>query len=144
VNEVCVDASLIVKLALKGEAHRAKARKFVKDCGANGTILIAPPIFENELDSIIRRRVFEGKLTPDQAQLTYRVLDGIPVQIITHSSLRKGARGIAEQFNQRLVYDSTYAALAELRRCDFWTADKAFYDSVKVALPFVKYLLNYQ
>ena len=143
-SEGCVDASLIVKLALKGEAHRAKAHKFVKDCGENGTIMIAPPIFESELDGIIRRRVFEGKLTPDKARLAYCVLDGTPVQIITHSSLRKRAREIAEQFNQRLVYDSTYAALAELRSCEFWTADKAFYDSVKLALPLVKYLINYQ
>jgi len=41
------------------------------------------------------------------------------------------------------VYDATYAALAELRGCEFWTADKAFDDAVKAALPFVKYLPDY-
>jgi hypothetical protein len=30
-----------------------------------------------------------------------------------------------------------------LRGCEFWTADKAFYDTVKAALPFVKYLPDY-
>jgi len=35
------------------------------------------------------------------------------------------------------------AALAELRGCELWTADKAFFDAVKSALPFVKYLPNY-
>ena len=32
------------------------------------------------------------------------------------------------------------AALAELRGCEFWTADKTFYDAVKAALIFVNRL----
>lgn len=142
-SEVCVDANVIVKPALSGEAYRAKARKFIKDCGAAGAVMIAPPVFESELDSIIRKRVFAGELTLAQSRLAYGVLDSMPVQTITHPKLRKRAREIAEQFNQKHVYDSTYAALAELRGCEFWTADKAFYDAVKAALPFVKYLPDY-
>lgn len=142
-SEVCVDANLVVKPALKGEAYRAKARKFIKDCGTTGTVMIAPPIFESELDSIIRKRVFEGRLTIHEAHLAYSVLDSTPVQIITHPNLRKRAREIAEQFNQKYVYDSTYAALAELRSCEFWTADRVFYDAVKAVLSFVKYLPDY-
>jgi predicted nucleic acid-binding protein len=38
---------------------------------------------------------------------------------------------MAERFNQRAVYDATYAALAELHGAEFWTADKAFYDAVR-------------
>ena len=44
------------------------------------------------------------------------------------------AREIARQSNQERVYDSIYAALAELRGCELWTADKAFYDAVKSKL----------
>jgi len=55
----------------------------------------------------------------------------------------KRAREIARQFNQPNIYDSLYAALAELRVCEFWTADKAFYDAVKARLSFVKYLPDY-
>lgn len=57
--------------------------------------------------------------------------------------MRRRAREVAEQFNQRFVYDATYAALAELRGCEFWTADKVFWDAVKVVLSFVKYLSDY-
>ncbi len=66
------------------------------------------------------------------------------VQIFSHSDMINRAREIARQFNQPKIYHSLYAALAELRGCEFWTADKAFYDSVKVGLPFVKYLSDYQ
>jgi len=57
--------------------------------------------------------------------------------------MRRRAREIAREFNQTKVYDSTYAVLAELRGCEFWTADKAFYDAVKDALSYVKYLPDY-
>jgi predicted nucleic acid-binding protein len=57
--------------------------------------------------------------------------------------LRKRARDIARQFQQRNVYDSVYAALAELRGCDLWTADKHCYDAVTVKLKFVKFLPDY-
>ncbi|MBI3329625.1 MAG: hypothetical protein HYZ81_23335 [Nitrospinae bacterium] len=88
---------MIVKLALKGEAHRITARRLVRDSIAAGRHLIAPPIFISEGDTVIRRR----------------------------------------------VYDASYAALAELRGCEFWTADKVCYDAVQATLSFVKYLPDY-
>ncbi len=57
--------------------------------------------------------------------------------------MKERARQIARQFNQRRVYDATDAALAELRGCEFWTADRQFYEAVETALPFVKYLADY-
>jgi predicted nucleic acid-binding protein len=57
--------------------------------------------------------------------------------------MRQRGREIARQFRQRKVYDATYAALAELRGCDFWTADQQFFNDVAPVLTFVKYLPNY-
>jgi predicted nucleic acid-binding protein len=82
-------------------------------------------------------------LSLEDAHKAYRVLDRAPVQIATHPDLRQKARDIAERFNLPTVYDATYAALAELRGCEFWTADRVFYDMVKAVLPFVKYLPDY-
>ena len=87
---------------------------------------------------------FEGICkNPHIADKTYKLLDNAPVVIVTHPFMRQRAREIARQFNQRKVYDATYAALAELRNCEFWTADKAFYEIVKTTLSFVKYLSDY-
>jgi predicted nucleic acid-binding protein len=113
------------------------------DAATDGIRLIAPPLFVSEVDSAIRRRVFEGKMTPEQAKGAYAVLDAAPVDIIDIPDVRQRAREIAEPFNQRFVYDATYAALAELRGCEFWTADLAFYDVVKKVLLFVKYPPDY-
>lgn len=76
-SELCIDASVAVKLVLQGEPFRNKARQLLRDC------LL------------------------------------------------------------RTVYDATYAALADLQGCEFWTADKVFYDAVKAVLAFVKYLPDY-
>jgi predicted nucleic acid-binding protein len=143
VSERCVDANIAVKWAVKGEPFRIKARAFLVDAGNLNITLIAPPIFPSEVDSAVRKHVVTGMLTPAQARTAFQILDGVPVQIIEVSGMRQRARHIAERFNQRAVYDATYAALAELRGCEFWTADKAFYNAVKRSLKFVKYLPNY-
>jgi len=141
--ERCIDASIAIKWFIKGEAFRNKALKFLRESQAAGFTLIAPPLFEMETDSIIQTRVVEGRTTPLIADQTLALLDTAPVGILTHSRMRQRARAIARQFKQRKVYDATYAALAELRGCEFWTADKIFYDDVKAVLLFVKYLPDY-
>ncbi len=142
-SELCVDANVVVKLVLPGEPYRSKARQLVNDCLRNQITLIAPPFFVVEVDTIIRKRVYVGILTVAEAEKAYAGLDRIPVRPSTHPQLRQRTREIAARFNQRTVYDACYAALAELRGCEFWTADKAFYDVVKAALTFVKYLPDY-
>lgn len=105
--------------------------------------LIAPPNFPSEVDSAIRKRVFDGRMLAAEAQKAYAILDAAPVEIVDAPGVRRRAREIAEQFNQRFVYDAGYAALAEVRGGEFWTADKVFYDAVKATLAYVRYLPDY-
>lgn len=142
-SQRCIDASVIVKLTLKGESHRVTSRRLVRESTAGGIELIAPPLFESEVDTVIRKRVVAGKLSLEDAHKAYSILDRAPVHIVTYPDLRQRARDITERFNLPTVYDATYAALAELRGCEFWTADKVFYDTVKAVLTFVKYLPDY-
>lgn len=142
-NEAVIDANIAIRFAIKGEPYRQKARRFVADCATVGLILIAPPLYESEADSVIRRRVHEGKMTSTAGNAAQAILNALPIVIIYDPNVRAQARKIAEQFNQERVYDSTYAALAERCGCDFWTADKAFYDAVKGTLTFVKYIGDY-
>lgn len=142
-REICIDANVIVKLPLKGEPFRAKARAPIKECGAKKIVIIAPPLLESEVDSIIAKRVFEGKLSKAEARKIYATLDKMPVRIQTVPDLRCRARELALQLNQRYVYDCTYAALAELRECDFWTADRQFHEAAKTILSFVRFLPDY-
>jgi len=141
--ERVIDASVAVKWVMKGESHRRQARKLLREFIASGIRLIAPPLFENETESVIQEEVFFGHVSVADADKTLCALDLAGVQIINDPRVKESARQIARQFNQRRVYDTTYAALAELRGCEFWTADKAFYDAIKTVLSFAKYLPEY-
>ena len=141
--ELCVDANVAIKWFIRGEAFRHRALQLLRDAVEAGITLIAPPLFEMETDSVIQTRVVDGRTTPEVADKTPTLLDNAPVNIVTHAQMRRRAREIAREFNQTKVYDSTYAVLAELRGCEFWTADKAFCDAVKDALSYVKYLPDY-
>lgn len=141
--ERCVDASVAVKWVIYGEPWRKKARRFLRDSIAAGFTLIAPPLFEYEMESVLQRLLQSGSLTTREADLALARLAAIGVESVTHPDMVKRARQIARRFNQPAIYDSLYAALAELRGGEFWTADKVFYDVVKASLPFVKYLPDY-
>ncbi len=141
--EQCVDASLGLKWVIRGEPWRKKARRFLCDSIVAGIVLIAPPLFEYEMESVLQGRLQSGTMTINETNTALVRLSAIGVQILTHPDMTKHARKIARQFNQPNIYDSLYAALSELRGCEFWTADKAFYDAVKARLSFVKYLPDY-
>lgn len=142
-TERCIDANVAVKWVLASEEDRDNALALLQDSIQLGIKLIAPPLFPVEVDSIIRKRVHNGSLTAEEGIRSYTQLDAIPILIVDESELRHRSREIAEQCNQRLVYDSYYAALADLRQCELWTADTRFHRVVKADLLFVKHITEY-
>ncbi|MCI0489216.1 MAG: type II toxin-antitoxin system VapC family toxin, partial [Blastocatellia bacterium] len=106
-----------------------------------GKRLIAPAFFEVETDSILRQKVaLRKELTPEQAEAAFAKLKSLPIEYIFISEQRQRAWEIASQFNFATVYDATYLALAELRGCQFWTADRRLFAQVKDKLAFVRCL----
>lgn len=141
--EAVLDASGAAAFALPDEKYYVGAGACIAALQRQSARLIAPPLFESEVDSILRRRVYLGVLTPQAAAL--RVLDALQVEIIYDVATRALARSIGEQLNQIRVYDATYAALAQGRGCDLWTADEHFYNSATDQgagglLPFVRFV----
>ena len=109
-----------------------------------GVEICVPPLWESELDGILRYHVWAGRISQADADIAEVALDNVPVTVKQTSGVRQLARQIATQANQRRVYDSVYAALADIEGGELWTADYAFYQTVHNFLPFVKYLGNYQ
>ncbi|MBI3989801.1 MAG: type II toxin-antitoxin system VapC family toxin [candidate division NC10 bacterium] len=141
--EQAIDASVALKWVVKGEPFRNKARQLLRDARLRGMTLIAPPILLYEVESVLQRRLHNGRATIAATDASLNAFYAVGVRIVTHPDMVRRARGIARQFHQERLYDSLYAALADLRGCELWTADKAFYDAVKSVLSFVKYLADY-
>lgn len=140
---VVIDASLSLNLVLPLQPYFGQARRLDQLWQQRRVGLIAPPLYESEVDSVVLRRIRRGELTVAAAASAQALLDELPVDIIQDRSVRPRARQIAARFNQERVYDATYAALAELTRCEFWTADRDFHHAVNEGLPYVRFVGEY-
>lgn len=142
-REVCVDASLAVK-AVVTEPDSDKADALFDRWANDGNELIAPAFFEVETDSILRQKVtLRKELSPEQAEAAFAELKALPIKQMSLRGQRQRAWEIAREFEFASVYDATYLALAELRGCEFWTADERLFNRVKDSLTFVRCLRNY-
>jgi predicted nucleic acid-binding protein len=142
-TEVCVDASLAIKVVVP-EAGSEKADALFTQWANEETQLIAPVFFEVETDSILRQKLtLRRELTVDQAQRAFASLQGLPIRTLHSPEQRERAWEIARDFQFPTVYDATYLALADLRLCEFWTADEKLFKQVRDKLTFVKWLGNY-
>ena len=126
------------------EAGSDKADALFDQWAGEEIQLIAPVFFEVETDSILRQKVsLRRELTIDQAQLAFASLRALPIKTRYSAEQRERAWEIAREFQFPTVYDATYLALAELRKCEFWTADEKLFKQVGDKLTFVQWLGNY-
>ena len=142
-SKIISDACLSAKWVLP-EKFSDIARELLNEWLSTGIEICAPPLWESELDGILRYHVWAGRISQAEADIAEATLDNVPITVKQISGVRPLARQIARQANQRRVYDSVYAALADIEGGELWTADYAFYQAVHNFLPFVKYLGNYQ
>lgn len=142
-NEVCVDASLAVKVVV-AEPDSDKADSLFEEWADAGRELIAPAFFEVETDSILRQKlIVRRELNVEQAQAAFLKLQALPIRQLSLGGQRNRAWEIAAELGAATVYDATYLALAELRGCEFWTADQRLFNQVKDKLSYVRLLSAY-
>lgn len=142
-NAIIIDASVAVKWPIV-EPYTTEARA-LRDQGLRQTVpLIAPALFGYEVTSVLKRKVSERLFTHADAQLALTGILAI-VQLRHFSrSLALRALEIADLVGQKLAYDTQYVALAQQLKCDFWTADKRFYDEAHAAFPQVRWIGMYR
>ncbi|MEW5718946.1 MAG: type II toxin-antitoxin system VapC family toxin [Chloroflexota bacterium] len=136
---VCVDASLIVKSIVKEEDSHLADLLFAKWKKEEARLLI-PAFAPAEVDSILRKKVTRGELNEEQAEQSFQAACNLPLEIDASPELRRQAWTIARQFRFEYVYDAVYLAIAESRKCEFWTADRKLYDKVSDKLKFVRHI----
>src|SRR5262249_37621750 len=135
-----IDASVAIKWLVQGEPYRHKARQLLRDARVPGGALIGPPPLGYQGQRNLQPRLPHGRMTLAAANAALGGFYAVGMQIETHPDMVRRAREIARLYHQDRIYDSLYAALAELRGCEFWTADGAFFHAVTAGLPFVKFL----
>ncbi len=139
-RRVAIDASLAINFVIPVQPYHGQTVALFHSWAGDQATLVAPPLFESEADSVIRRYVYQGLLDRDAGKAAQGLLDALPVSIVQDIRVRERARQIAEAFNQDRVYDATYSALAELLGCELWTADREFHRAVKDNLGYVRFV----
>lgn len=141
--EWVIDASVAVKWVIEGEPLRSQARQLLHDALADNIGLIGPPLLDYEFESVLQRLLYLRQAPESTIDASLAAYYAVGVQAASPPGLVPLAREIARQFNQPRIYDSLYAALAKLRGCEFWTADKAFHKATRPQLNFVRFLADY-
>ncbi len=145
---ICVDASLAAKWVFE-EEHSQEARALYRDSLTASDRIVAPPLLPIEVTNIVRQRMRRVK-PPTQAPLSIaearealeRFL-ALPVELELPRELHQAALELADARGLPAVYDAHYVALAQMLRCELWTADRNLAGAVQGKLPFVRWIGDY-
>ncbi|MHB9038828.1 MAG: type II toxin-antitoxin system VapC family toxin [Armatimonadota bacterium] len=128
--EICVDANLVIKWYTYENLHE-EAVSLLDESDRLGMQLIAPDLIFAETGSTIRKLVHRGILSAENGWMAISLMKRVDIKRYDVRDLYDDAWRIAEKHNLPVLYDAYYMALAELRGCDFWTADERFINSVQ-------------
>ncbi|MGQ9627894.1 MAG: type II toxin-antitoxin system VapC family toxin [Anaerolineae bacterium] len=138
-SPVCVDASLLLKLAL-GEDDSPHALALWERWAREGMVIVAPTLLLYEVVSVLRNKVYRGIISLEAGEEALEAILAQPITLLSPEGLHRRAWEIAGEMNRPAAYDAHYLALAEALGCEFWTADGRLYNSVREKLPWVRLL----
>ncbi len=124
---IVVDASAVVATLL-GEDHSKEAASHI----ASATPIFAPDLITCEIVSAIFKRMRQGALTPDEAQLKREESSLLGLTLTPGRQLDERALALA-QLMDHSVYDCFYLALAIDKSCPVLTADRRFAQAARRA-----------
>ena len=136
---VVVDASLAVKW-LVTELDSDIAEQLLLEWARDGVEITAPMMILTEVSNALYKKVRMQIIpTGDVARLLEQFMNsGIVFQ--ESVAMHERAIDLALSLGEQDSYDCHYLALAESLDCDFWTADRAFYDVAHEMHPRVRYI----
>jgi len=134
---VVVDTCLAVKWVIT-QQYTDQAIDLASGWAASSIDVLAPALFPSEVANTLYKYVHRGAGSPapltitiDEAKLlAWQVLNVVEI-IPDDNTLIERALELALRWHRPDAYDALFAALAERRGCDFWTADGKFFNAVR-------------
>lgn len=134
-----VDTSLAVKWVAVESASELAIR-LSESWSRERIVVSAPDLMAFEAANALYSKAYWGHVSYDHAKDMMTSLMNIPIVYHQSASLHSRAMELAETLGQDMVYDSFFLALAEFLDCEFWTADKRFYDAARKTHPRIHYI----
>ena len=142
-KQVVLDASVALKWRLRDEEATAQADSLLEDFLIDKLDLLTPTLFDYEMANALKLAVTMGRLTEAEATTAIADFQQYDIQRYDFHAIQILALRLASQ-HQRSVYDSAYLALARSKELWLHTGDKRLFNAVGQALPWVKWIGNYQ
>ncbi|MHB8753209.1 MAG: type II toxin-antitoxin system VapC family toxin [Aggregatilineales bacterium] len=140
---VVIDANILIAFGLADEPLHTQARQILSAWQTAHEPLVAPRLFRSEITAVVRKAVYQQRLSPEQGRAMLSELLAYPVDLHEDVDLLKAAYDLAVRFNRPRAYDTQYMALAERLQCDFWTADERLVNSTQGQFNHIRWLGNW-
>ncbi len=140
---VVVDANILIAFGLADEPLHTQANQILSAWKTAGESLTAPRLFRSEITAVVRKVVYQQRMTPEQGRNLLAQFLIYPVEFHEDDALLKEAYELAVRFNRPRAYDTQYMALAERLNCEFWTADERLVHSTQMQFSHIRWLGNW-
>jgi predicted nucleic acid-binding protein len=137
---VVVDSNIFIAFALSDEPLHSHASDILRVWHKREIDLAAPALFRSEITAVIRKIVYQERITHEEGHKILKQLLLYPVRFYDDNALLLAAYEIAHRFNRPRAYDAQYLALAEKLDCEFWTADERMFNAVRDRFDNIRWL----
>lgn len=138
-NQVVLDSGILIASVFI-ETLTPQAKNLLKQLQSSNTILNAPSLLRYECVAVVRKAVYQQRITPDEGLRVRDVLLSYPITLHFDDALLKSGYELAAKYNRPTAYDAQYLALRERLSCDFWTTDERLFNAVSNLMPQIKWL----
>lgn len=139
---VVVDANILIAFVVADEPLHYQAKQLITFWHEAHIDLIAPRLFRSEITAVIRKAVYQQRITVEQGRILLKQVLAYPIEFYEDDGLLREAYELAVRFNRPRAYDSQYMALAERFDCEFWTADERLVNSTQSQFRWIRWLGN--
>jgi predicted nucleic acid-binding protein len=130
-SKIILDSSLLLASVLPQEPLQAQAKRALLHWTDAGIRLAVPSFFRSEVVAVVRKAVFQKRITHEYGKLLLPTLLQADIEFYEDDELLMVAYEIAARFNMPRIYDAQYLILAERLNCDFWTADATLVNTIQ-------------
>jgi predicted nucleic acid-binding protein len=103
---VVIDANILIAFALSAEPLHTQANQLLAALKVADTPLAAPQLFRSEITAVMRKVVFQQRITHAQGREMLARLLLYPIEFHEDDALLKAAFELANEFNRPRAYDS--------------------------------------
>lgn len=138
-NQVVIDASVVLKWYLDDEELGTKALNILTHYVSGDINLMAPSLIEYEVMNGLKIAQKRGRINKESLLSGIEGFFNLEITVFNASHFSNKTLDILSFFDIS-SYDASYLALAENEKSPFVTADKVLYNKVRKRLKYVKWL----